>query len=131
MNTERSKHYLAAMGIEVWRLTSPVSSQFLSLQLLDSKRTLKVILFAQINPAQMDKERELLAAIIRALNLSGEETILESVDSSIPIIALGAPLKLPMSTSKIIKTYSLTEMLANPQLKAKVWQLISCFRSMP
>lgn len=128
MKTNRNDYYLSVMGIERWRLRhAPVMKPQKTTDiyhLFDLTENLRVIILVEINELQRDKEQELLADIVRALNFTCKPDPVVPAQTTIPAVLLGKNLKLlsGLSSDNIVKTHSLAEMLANPQLKRIVWR---------
>jgi hypothetical protein len=107
--------YLHTMGIESWRLRA-----------VPQKKQTEILCFvlegnggALIAEVSSPQERELFAAIRAAL---GVNLVERNWNADSHALLFGAHLANFYHSSSVTMTHSLTEMLENPRLKAKVWQ---------
>ena len=119
-------NYLQAMGIIPWRLRDttagpPPAPAVYCYRFVNENNECIGALIAEGCSAE---ERELLAAIRRALTI---KTVACEWEAAPRLLLLGAHLVPRYSAPLLTVTHSLAEMLANPQLKAKVWQDLKKF----
>jgi DNA polymerase III psi subunit len=114
-------NYLQAMGIVRWRLREPLAAprqpHFVRYEL--GKVGEIAHSGSLIAEADSAPEQELLAAILEALNA---KKVVEVPAPASRFVLMGANLASRYEASSKVVTYSLAEMLANSQLKAKVWK---------
>lgn len=111
--------YLQAMGVTRWKLRK----EYGYYQLKDAQGCYRGGLVVQLAASQSQGERDLLVGIIRALGLQTEEV--QSLPAQ-PLFVLGA-IPSGVLNNSVKSTHSLAAMLANPKLKAPVWQDLQNF----
>lgn len=136
MESEHYSHYLSVMGVEQWRLRAEPEAQPKS----ESKPLLGHGYFFRWDRNQqcliglthehLEAERELFDAICKALgsistvsDYTNLDALIEAWQTARRVVVLG---EMPPSLmhDRVVCTYSLADMLAEPKTKAAVWQLL-------
>jgi hypothetical protein len=134
MQTAQKIRYLKAMGIEVFRdrLAQTLAPQVF--HLLHLRGLKPIFILADLDEAKCEEEQNLLEAIAKALGFQAQaETISENnlnskISAEAEIIAMGniisSEMKKQFPKKNIITTFSPSELIENPKLKAQTWNAI-------